>query len=345
MSKSYFEKSGYISASFLKELSQHPKQAKAMIDGDGGRNTPSLDFGSLVDTLLTQPYKFEEQYIIYRGKKPTDKLLLVAEEYIKIYKEEFPKGTFDVTRGIISAQNTVGYDNRLKPETMIERFDKECKSYCDFAVQYEDKIIIDQFTYDYANRLSLTTKSSPYLQHIFEPNSNYIVLFQVPIYVTTTKFVGKCLLDCVVIDLVNKSIIPYDFKTFEGSFEHNYWVYKYYYQEAWYRWLLLILTNKELFIDCEIPEELKIIHNSEYTIDKFNFIAIDKSEYKEVEIFQSYPNIVEDVVLNGFIDKGDTKVKIKSITELIEESKYRLSIDNWRDDIQMLTNGFKKLWL
>jgi len=186
------------------------------------------------------------------------------------------------------------------------------------VVQYNDKIIIDQFTYDSANKLAMDAKSSPYLQHIFNPNSNFIVLFQVPVYITTTGFVGKCLIDCIVIDLEKKTITPYDFKTFEGSFEQNYWSFKYYYQEAWYATILRLLTKPESFIDCTIPEQLQLIHSGEYTIEQFKFIAIDKGEFK---------------------------VRIKSIGSLILEAKHRLEIDNWRDDYQMITNGVKKLWL
>jgi len=345
MSKEYFEKSGYISNSFLKSLATHPKYAKSMIEGKESKKTPALDFGSLVDVLLTQPDKLNEEYVIYRFKKPTDKLLEVAEEYIRQSLLETSGEPFDKTGRIISSQNIIGYDGRLKPETMVKRFEEECEAYCNFAIANQDKIIIDQSTFDYANRLALNTKSSPYLRHIFEPNSNIIVLFQVPIYITTVKYVGKILIDCLVIDLEKKTITPYDFKTFEGSFEQNYWSYKYYYQEAWYSTVLLLLTVPESFIDCDIPEELKLIHSGEFKIEQFKFIAIDKSEFKEVEIFESYDGIVIDVFFNGYINKGDQKIKIKSIGSLIDETKYRLESGDWSNDYQMITNGVKKLWL
>jgi len=345
MSEEYFQKSGFVSSSLLKAISENPKSAKAMIEGKESKKTPALDFGTLVDILLTQPDRVSEEYVIYRGKKPTDKLLEVAEEYVRMRLLQPSGETFDKTGMIISSQNNIGYDKRLLPATMVKRFEDDCEAYCEFVLQHSDKVIVDQYTFDYANRLSMNTKSSPYLQHIFSPNSNVIVLFQVPIYITTTGFVGKCLIDCIVIDLEKKSITPYDFKTFEGSFESNYWSYKYYYQEAWYSTILRLLTKPESFIDCTIPEQLQLIHTGEYSIEQFKFIAIDKSEYKEIEVFESYNGIVEDVFFNGFINKGEFKVRIKSIGSLILEAKHRLEIDNWRDDYQMITNGVKKLWL
>lgn len=346
MSKEYFNTKGFFSNSFLKALSESPKSAHRIIKGEqGDEKSPALSFGSLVDCLLTTPELFNEDYIIYRGKAPTDKLLDVATEYIRIYQLEGSTEGFDANACIISAQHNVGYDGRLKPETMIKRFEDDCKEYCTFVLNYRDKIIVDETFYNEANRITLETKASPYLQHIFNPDSNLIVLFQVPIFVNTTKFSGKILIDCLVIDLVDKRITPYDFKTFEGSFESNYWKYKYYYQEAWYSWILHILCNPDLFVDCNIPEQLKIIHSGGYSIEQFKFIAIDKSGYKNVEIFKSYPKIIEDVFFNGYIDKGSVKIPIKSIESLIEETKWRISNDSWSDDYQMITNGVKKLWL
>ena len=344
MSDNYFEKQGYISASLLKEISNHPKQAKAMLEGSSKQST-ALSDGSLVDVLLTQPDKFDELYVIYRGKKPTDKLLDVAEMYISIYQSESVSGTFDKDRAIISSQQQVGYDGRLKPETMIKRFDEECYNYCNFVINNPNKIIIDEENYNKHNRLALNAKASPYLQHIFSPSSNLIVLFQVEVYVATTRFSGKALIDCIVIDLFNRTITPYDFKTFEGSFESNYWKFKYYYQEAWYSYLLETLRHPEFVVDSTIPEELKVIESEDFSLQPFKFIAIDKSEYKEIEIFQSYPEIVADVFFIGHINKGDYKVRIKSISQLIEELEYRVSIGDWSNDYEMLTKGVKKLWL
>jgi len=183
MSEEYFQKSGFVSNSLIKLLAENPKSAKSMIEGKESKKTPALDFGTLVDILLTQPDRVSEEYVIYRGKKPTDKLLEVAEEYVRMRLLQPSGETFDKTGMIISSQNNIGYDGRLKPETMVKRFEDDCEAYCEFVIQHSDKVIVDQYTFDYANRLSMNTKSSPYLQHIFSPNSNVIVLFEVSIAV------------------------------------------------------------------------------------------------------------------------------------------------------------------
>lgn len=341
----YFERRGFISASFLKALSNSPKEAYSIINGEESKKTPSLDFGSLADCLLTTPEEFLKKYAVFEGKKPTDKLLDFANKYIEIYQLEGTGEDFSEDSAILRARTESGYDGRLLNETVLKRFKEDCGSYCQFYIDNIDKTIIDAQTLNFANELVSQVKSSPYLQHLFYPDSNHIILFQVPIYIVTSKFEGKLLIDILDIDLLNKEITPYDFKTFEGNFESNYWKYKYYYQEAWYSFILNALSNEELFISCEIPEELKVIHSGEYEIKQFKFIAADKSMYREVELFQSYAGIVDDVVFQGYIDKGDNKVKIKSIVGLIEEAKERVKLGNWTTDYQMLTNGVKNLWL
>lgn len=346
MSKEYFDAQGYISSSLLKLACDSPKQAYKMIKNEqGDEKSPALYYGSLVDCLLTTPDKFDEDYVVYRGKAPSDKLLDVANEYVRIYQLEASREDFDSNACVISAQNNVGYDRRLKPATMIEKFNTECSAYCTFVLSHLDKVIVDEDAFNEATQLINNTKASRFLTNIFQPDSNIIVLFQVAIFVTTTQFTGKALLDCIVIDLEKKTITPYDFKTFEGSFESNYWKYKYYYQEAWYGFILNTLKNEEFYIDAKYPEQLAIILNPEFTIEQFKFIAIDKSGYKNIEIFESYSNIIEDVFFKGYIDKKTNHINIKSIQSLIEELKWRVLNDSWSDDYEMLNKGVKKLWL
>lgn len=345
MNDDYFNVKGFISASFIKELSNNPKEAYSIIMGKESKKTPALIFGSLVDCLLTTPDKFTDNYAIYNGKKPKDKLLDFANKYIEIYQSEASTGDFSVDSTILRARTESGYDSRLLNDTVIKKFKDECEDYCNFHIDNSEKIIIDNDTLSLANQLVSSVKLSPYLEHLFYPSNDHIILFQVPLYVTTTKFEGKALLDIVDINLSNKTITPWDIKTFEGSFESNYWKYKYYYQEVWYSFLLETLKNPDFFVDCKIPEELNIIHSGEFNIEQFKFIAIDKSLYKEVEIFVSYKEILEDVMFKGIINKGDYNIHIKPIEKLINEAKERFKLDNWSTDYEMLTNGIKKLWL
>lgn len=340
----YFDKKGYISASFLKALDNSPKSAYAIINGEETYKSPALDFGSLVDCMLTEPDMYPKKYEIFSGKKPTDKLLDFAEQYISLYQLETITEDFDNTDLILQARALSGYDGRLLNDTVVKRFREECEPYCVFMLDHLDKIIIDLETSMHATEMVDATKGSEYLKHIFYPDENTIILYQVPIFVETTKFMGKALIDIIVINLLKRSITPYDYKTFEGNFKSNYWKYKYYYQEAWYSFLLHTISNSEMYIRAEMPEELEMIKTGEFQIMPFQFIAADKSMYREVELFESYPNIVDDVVFQGKLQGRSYNTPITPIVDLIEEATERARLGNWTTDYEMLTKGVRKLF-
>jgi len=343
MSKEYFETKA-LSASLLKALSTSPRSARAIIENES-KESKAFTIGSLVDCLLTTPERFEEDYVIFRGVSPSDKMLDFANEYIRLYKLLSEDNTHTSEELILLARTYVDYDKRLKDDTVIKKFEEACNDYIQCVLSNSDKLIIDTNTYNDALELVRVTKESPHLQFIFNPKEGDIVLFQVPIYLESSKFTGKALLDCIVIDTVNKVITPIDFKTYEDYFEGNYFKYKYYYQEAWYSFLLGMLTDGESFITkLDTVEELLDVVG--YTVTEFKFVAIDKSFQRNPIIFQSYKEITENIFFDGFIDKGIFNiVKVKSIQDLIKEYNWRVERDDWVNDYDMETQGFKKLWL
>ncbi len=348
MKQNYKEAKG-INASLLKALSISPRSAKAIIDNEKFEST-ALTMGSLVDCLLTTPEEFNATYAVFRGTAPTDKMLVFANEYIRLYKEAHARTEGDEFVNskdlILQARLNVEYDKRLSDEVIITKFDNACSDYVTFVINNDDKIIVDEATYNHAVELNRITRESKYLTHIFDPKEGTFVLFQVPIYIEIDKFTGKALLDCLVVDTINKTIEPIDFKTYEDSFENSYWKYKYYYQEAWYVWILNCITYG-YFSKLEMPEELLSINIEEYKIKQFSFIAIDKSMNKPIIIYQSSVNLSVEVFFDGVITKNlsSDSVVIKSIKKLIEEYNWRVSNDDWVNDYDMEIYGVKKIWL
>ena len=342
----YYNVKGYISASLLKELSSSPRNAKGMLLGEQ-KQTKALDFGSLVDCLLTTPERFQSDYVIYEGNAPTDKMLLLARDYIRKYitlSEMTEEPNEDLIA--LSSRAEVGYDARLKNDTFLTKFAEEALPYCNFCITNKDKIIIDRETYNHANQINLDTRGSKFLTKIFNPETNTTVLFQVPIYVHTTRFEGKALIDCVIINHTDKTVTPIDFKTYEDNFTSNYWKYKYYYQEAWYKFLLETLRHPHWFVDCEIPSELAVLHDEGYTVTDFEFVAIDKSLKRNIIVYKTYSDLYKDLFYDGNIVKNAFDIiKVKSIESLIEEMFFRVKNDNWEDDYDMLNNGYKNIWL
>lgn len=341
MSKEYFEKKGFISYSLLKELSSSPRDAYSMLQGDK-RSSLALDFGSLVDTMISNPEDVERDFAVFSGTIPTDKMYDVSLKYVELYKDAGEEPDEDSIA--LNARAEIGYQSNWKNETFLTKFKEACGDFVTFILYNSDKIFVDRGTYDKALQLVTYTKQSQFLQHIFNPEPNTEVLFQVPIFVNTTKFDGKILIDCVVIDHNEKTITPYDFKTYEGSFVTNYYKYKYYYQEVWYSFILHTLTDPNFYIDVDLPEAMKVLLGGLYRVEKFKFIAIDKSFNRTPIIYQSYKNVSNDVMFEGRLDRGLVSfIKVKAIGDLIEEFSYRMKNDNWVEDYDMLINGVKMI--
>ena len=123
MSKEYFEKRA-ISASLLKALSTSPRNAKALLDNEKSESK-ALTVGSLVDCLLTTPDGFDEDYVVFNGVVPTDKMLEFTNEYLRLCEElEIGEELEGVTENelILRARSNIGYDKRLTDDTVIKKF-------------------------------------------------------------------------------------------------------------------------------------------------------------------------------------------------------------------------------
>jgi len=69
--------------SILSKLSNNPRSVKNILDGEK-KKTKSLDFGTLIDVLLTDPESFDSQYYIMQTNLPTDSYLNLVKEYIRL---------------------------------------------------------------------------------------------------------------------------------------------------------------------------------------------------------------------------------------------------------------------
>lgn len=346
----YNLKNGYISSSLLKLLADNPIKAKALIDGVHEEPSESLILGTLVDYMLTTPEKIEEEFFVVNNIKiPEDKSLNWCNKYIEHYKELLNNGNEitdelnDIT--ILKSRKEAEYDSRLKDETAIKKFKEELMPYINIAIT-TDKTIISSNLYNTALSISKSVKESPFLQFIFNPNADTEVFFQVYIEAEfyNTKFSGT--VDCVVVNKKSKTVDLYDFKTYDNKFEFNYWNYKYYYQESLYTALVNYVFNPNTFDVSNVKSSVDFSSytNSGYNVNQLKFIAVNTRLETTPVIFYTYDNLWTDVLQNGYIQKYDYKVEVKSIKYLAEEFNYRINNNDWLNDYEMIKNKYKQMW-
>jgi hypothetical protein len=104
--------------------------------------TPSLKNGKLIHLYVEDPSKF----LLSDVTAPSGKMKDLVEKAFEIY---------DVTMGfmmsldsaVLQARKIVEYNNKLKDDTVIEKFNKEGKKYFDFLCDSNDKICLDKDEY------------------------------------------------------------------------------------------------------------------------------------------------------------------------------------------------------
>lgn len=341
MQKIYRQHDG-ISSGFLKALSSHPKEAKKILDGEEKETTEALSFGSLFDDKITQPKTVNKKYHVLSSSKPTDKLLEWANKYLElyqIYKEKTDIPTPDYLQLVLEARRLVKYNMSYKEDTALAKFKDGCSQYVDEMTHIIEgkKIPVTQEQNDLSNRLIDTMKRHPSTMFLFKEykNKDIEILFQEPVYFKL-KFheddpvlEGKALFDVIVIDHINRTIKGIDIKTYEGSFKRNFFLFKYYYQGSWYHTALIYYRNT-------------VDRVKGYTIQPFEFIAIDKTEYRSPEIYTLPKTLTLKVLYGDDRDEfGESKFLgyKKSIVELLEEYKLRIKTNNWEDSYEMLVFG------
>ena len=281
--------------SILSKLAFHPKAAKASMDREQ-KKTKSLDFGSLVDTLLTRPEDFESEYHIINAKVPSEGYMKLLTEYIRLrelYEEEAGSlDLFDKDTTILTARSNVAFQSNWKDATIIEKFKEECKSYLDEYEAAEGKIIMSSFDNERANVLSYNAKTNAFTAKYFTPAEGIEIHYQVPIIFKTPKGeLIKSLLDILYIDHNNKTIQPSDIKTFSDNFLKNYYSYRYYYQGGIYTFA---------------AQAYAIEHGLEdYTILPFEFLTLDTSGFENPTIYRMSIADLESATFGGMVNNRD----------------------------------------
>lgn len=322
MNKDYFNTQA-ISSSLLVALSDHPKKAKAFLEGDK-KETTAMSLGSLVDMKLTQPDKIGETYYVGVENTPTDKMLTMAELFIRSKHAGIEGEDKEL---LLQVRNAVEYDRRLTPDKVWERFKEKAYDYCleRIAAEKRGKIFIDIDTDMVADCLVDDVKTSKVRGWMFRGDldkSRYEILFQVPIYFEYKGEKCKALLDWIIIDHVEKIVTPEDLKTYDGKFMSNFYRFKYYYQASWYT-----------FATAKLMVQRKL---DGYRLNPLNFVTVDTSGFREVEVY----TVSKELSCELMEEKPSETIKSKpTIPMLIEEYKMRKSRDEWSHSIEILEKG------
>jgi mRNA-degrading endonuclease HigB of HigAB toxin-antitoxin module len=328
------------SYSLLSKLSQHPKLAKAMIDGEQIKSK-FMDLGSLIDMLLTAPDEVVDNYYLVSGNLPTNSYMQLVTEYIRLLELSqseagFLQSYFDQNSTILQARSNIQFQSNWKDETVVTNFHKECDHYLSEYLEAGDKIMITQGEFANAKSMANSVLENEFTKKYFtKPEemdiyywANIEIHYQYPIICTIEGQTVKTLLDIFYVDHNKKEIEVLDIKTFSESFLKSYLKYRYYIQGAVYnRSVFAGLTNIIVLTDKYFG----------YKIKPFKFLTIDTSGFESPTLYEMSSIDMKAATTGGLIGSYTVKGYIK----LLEEYKWHMENDKWEYPKEVYDTGVK----
>jgi len=278
--------------------------------------SPSLLFGSIVDTLLTGTQEeFDSKYVIADFPAITDSLIQISKKLFDSYHESY-KTIDEIPDNILASVGAeCGYYTSDKYATYrVKKIKEECSNYYNLLYLALNKTLISNADYVLALSCSDSLKNDSATSYYFKPNDpfdNKIERFyQLKFKGTYDNISLRCMADLLIVDREHKIILPCDLKTsskpewdfYKSFIDWNYWIQA---QLYWY----IIRQN------LDNDEEFK-----DYTLANYRFIVINKNNLKP--LVWEYRDTQSTVDL--YYGNND-KYKCKNWREIVRELNFYLT--------------------
>lgn len=232
--------------------------------------TPSLLFGSLVDTLITgSQEEFDNRFIVAEFPELADSRIKVIQEIFNNTHGAASTGIPDSTFN--EAIEKLQFQMNWRPETRIKVI-RECgQEYYDLLCVSSDKKIVNNDMYNDAVQCVNVLRSSPATKTLFSPNDPFDDTEQ---RFYQLKFKGefegiplRCMADELYIHHGYKCIVPIDLKTSshkEWDFGRSFIEWRYMIQAQLYWYLIRQAMDKSEFY-------------KDYKLLNYRFVVISNS--------------------------------------------------------------------
>lgn len=275
--------------------------------------SPSLLFGSVVDTLVTgTPEEFDERYKVLDLPKMSDSLLEIANMLYERFGSVFH--SFDDLEDDMLA--SVGaecnyYSGDSYKATRVKNIKKSCKEYYDALASAEGKQVISTELYVDASRCVEALKESKATSWLFaEDTDKKETYFQLKFKSEYNGIDLRCMADCIVVDHTTKTIYPFDLKT---SSKPEYMFYK-----SFIQWSYMIQAQLYWYIIRKNMDNDPIY--KDYKLADYTFIVVNRNTLIPLTWTFKDTTVTEDLVY------GD--IKCRNWRKIAEELNYYLTAEN-----------------
>ncbi len=228
----------------------------------------AMRFGSLVDTMMTEPDELENQFFITDISKVSDTISDIVTNIFNA-TDKLDNNIMNVDRNIILMYiNDANYYPNWKDDTRINKIISEGKDFYSLLGLAKDRTIISQKDYMNALECIETLKLHPFTskyftEDVFAKNIEYH--YQLKFKYTDENYNVRCMFDRIIVDHNKKTIQPIDLKTTgiqEEDFESSFIGWSYWIQSNMYSQILKWITqDDDYFKDFKILPFLFIVIN------------------------------------------------------------------------------------
>lgn len=235
-------------------------------------STPSLTFGSCVDTLITGNEEgFEKLFMVAElDSNISDSLINITKRLFSIYRDKYHTLIEIPDNDIINCIEDIQWNNHWLPKTRVKKIKEDCVGYYSLMYLANGRTIVSTKTYRDVMKAINSLKMSDATKFYFEPNNmfdnNIERFYQLKFKASFNDVDYRCMADEIIVIHDKKIIVPIDLKTSshaEWDFYQSFIDWKYMIQARLYARILEDNIKKDDYF-------------KDFTITPYKFIVVNK---------------------------------------------------------------------
>lgn len=181
--------------------------------------SPSLVFGSAVDTLITgSEEEFNEHFMVAQlDNSLSDTLVLITKKLFDTWSEGYTDIRDIPDEALISSIQDIPWNNHWLPKTRAKKIKEDCAAYYKLLYLSEGKTILSTYVYQDVLNTVDRLKSADSTRFYFEKDNifddNIERLYQLKFKATFNDVDYRCMSDLLVVIHDKKLVVPVDLKT------------------------------------------------------------------------------------------------------------------------------------
>lgn len=270
--------------------------------------SPSLTFGSCVDTLITgSEEEFDKLFLVAElDNNLSDTLITIIKKLFDDFKDAYHSLKDIPEEAILSSIEEIQWNNHWLPKTRVKKIKEDCAGYYSLLYIANGKTIISTKLYNEVIRTVDSLKTSNATKFYFEPNNmfnnNIERFYQLKFKATFNNVDYRCMMDEIIVIHDKKLVVPIDLKTSshtEWDFAQSFIQWNYMIQgRLYFRILEDNLKRDDYFKDFTIAPYKFIVANR-YTLTPLVWNFEDTKEYGTLNYGKDFQYTCRDPFIIG----------------------------------------------